>query len=141
MTSGMTPGKKDTDEALVREAGRLLRDSAQHLDGATASRLNRARQAALAHWGHGAPPVRRAWWLPAGVAAAALAVLVVPRVLDQGQARTPLAGLQDPVELDLVLAQGDSLEMVEDLDFYLWLGEELEEPAPTGVPDRNGGSI
>lgn len=134
------------DEALAREAGRLLRASAGQLDGATASRLNLARQAALAHLDraprnetHGnearmdrAP---RAWWLPAGAATAmAVALLVVvalkpggigPGVGDPSPA--PLAGLTDPAELELVLANGDNLEMMADLDFYLWLDEALED--------------
>lgn len=109
------------------QARRLLDDSAQALDGASLSRLNRVRQAALA----ARPAQRRAWlWMPAGLATACALLLAV----GVWQARVPSpSGI--PVQaaasgqavnagdLDLI-ASGDSLEMMQDLDFYAWLGSE-----------------
>jgi hypothetical protein len=120
MSSNQLPGWAD-------QARRLLDESVQALDGATASRLNCARQAALAV----RPARRRLWiWLPAGLAGACALLLAV----GLWQARVPpapgmpvLAAASGETatasDLDLI-ASGDSLEMVQDLDFYAWLDSQ-----------------
>jgi hypothetical protein len=115
----------DGDEHFARMAGELLRRSADDIDAATASRLNRARQAALA-----AMPGRRpgrAWLLPALSTAAvgALAVgLWLNRSPDPGPPAGPAPAVESAADLDLLLA-ADSLEMLEDLEFYAWLDADL----------------
>ena len=112
---------KNSDEAFNKQAKAGFDESVEQLDAATLSRLNRARHAALAEIQQ---PTRQ-WsrWLPAsGVAAAVLvAVIVMPNP----------AGLDEPLpaagaDLELRLGE-DSLEMLEDLEFYSWLDVAEQE--------------
>jgi hypothetical protein len=119
----------DGDERFERGAAELLREGAADVDAATASRLNRARQRALAELGR--PPLLSVWrrWQPAfvaGAAALALALLVVPR-----PTATPAASAEAAADLELMLAE-DNLELIEELEFYEWLetGLDAEAPAP-----------
>jgi hypothetical protein len=118
------------DDALPEWAARareLLDDSAGALDGASASRLNRARQSALAARER---PVRR-WWLPAGAAATAASVLLAlvlvnpfaPTAPTVPAATAVAAGNGDDAEL---IASDDNLELAQDLEFYAWLDAEDE---------------
>ena len=98
----------------------LLDESADALDAATLSRLNRARQAALAQ----RRPARQ-WALPAGLASACvllLAVLTWHSYLPTAgtSLEDPLARTAVPGDLDLVSSE-DSLEFYQDLEFYAWL--------------------
>jgi hypothetical protein len=99
----------------------LLRRNADDIDAATASRLNRARQAALA-----AMPRRRRRtpWLVPGLSTVAVGALAVGLWLNRG-AGPELPAIATPAvesaaDMDLLLAT-DSLEMLEDLEFYAWL--------------------
>jgi hypothetical protein len=116
------------------QARRLLDESAQALDAATLSRLNRARQAALAQ----RTPRRRAAWvfLPAGLAGAC-ALLLAVGVWHGRRAPTAMpaqaavaAGANGSAvnagDLDMI-ASGDDLEMMQDLDFYAWLDEQDQD--------------
>ena len=109
------------------QAKQALDASAQSLDSATLSRLNRARQKALEK----ARPRRfRSWFVPAGLASACAVLLAVAVVWHQPT--TP--GAPDPFiatptvagnafagsDLDLV-SSDDSIEFYQDLDFYAWL--------------------
>lgn len=109
-----------TDRNIARQLAAALDARADGLDASTRSRLNRARQAALA-----AAPTRRRigpWLAGAGVAAAA----VLATVLWLGQpAPVPLPG-EVLSGLGIEVFE-DDLELVEDLDFYEWL-----EQAETG---------
>lgn len=120
------PDRQDGDEAFARAAGERLRRSADEIDAATASRLNRARQAAL-----GQLPGRRSRppWLVPALTAAAVCVIAVGLSLD----RTPVPvapAVESAADMDLLLAD-DSLEMLEDLEFYAWLDADLS-PAELG---------
>lgn len=134
-TRAVSPGRGDDDFAST--AGRMLRESAEDLDAATASRLHSSRQAALDRMpGRETAPV---WRLPA-LATAALAVLAValwvspgagPGGTGPGGSRPGNTGPATPVvtsaaDIDLLLA-GDSLEMLEDLEFYEWLDADLSD--------------
>ena len=110
------------------QAKELLEDSAQNLDAATASRLNRARQGALA----AARPrrMRPSWFVPAGLASACallLAVAVawhvpgVPTAFPDSQANA--VGDSD---MDLV-SSDDGIEFYQDLDFYAWLDAQSQD--------------
>jgi hypothetical protein len=100
----------------------LLEESAQNLDATTASRLNRARQNALA--------TRRRtthWIIPAGLASACALLLAV--AIWHG--RAPPAQM-DATALDGSAGDNEALadddEFYEDLDFYAWLDAENQEP-------------
>lgn len=95
----------------------LLDRSAESLDGATLSRLNRARQAALAqarprHWRIGV--------VLAAAAALALAIGVVERGFAPAPSLPTTYAAADGRALDALAADDDSLELSEDLDFYAW---------------------
>ena len=113
------------------QAKQVLDESAQNLDAATLSRLNRARQSAL----ESARPRRlRSWFVPAGLASAC-AVLLAVAVVWHRPATAP-QNSPDPFlpsatanfsgnavagnDLDLVSSE-DSIEFYQDLDFYAWL--------------------
>lgn len=98
--------------------------SAQGLDAATLSRLNRARQAALATL-----PSRSRWrtplhWGLALAACAALALALRPQL--QSPASLP-ADAVPPVDLSL-LALDSEVEpaLLEDLEFYAWLDTQAD---------------
>ena len=114
------------DERWLERAKALLDDSADNLDAATLSRLNRARQAALATRRKG--PSR--WALSAALAGAAAAVFALAIGLHQRGAVVPNApstGLEAG-DID-VMTSDDDLDLAENLDFYAWL-----EKQPAGGP-------
>ncbi len=104
------------NEPRENRAKELFDDSVNRLDAATLSRLNQGRQAAL-DAAQGSRPVG-VWgrWVPAtGVAAAALVTVIVMRGPDAVD--LPSASVTDFE----ILLEGESLEMLEDLEFYSWL--------------------
>ncbi len=115
------------DDALVSKAKKLFDDSVDGLDGATRSRLNRGRQAALSEVAIG--PRRVSQWVPAGgVAAAAIALMVVWNGAEQVD--IPQA---PEVATDMeILLNEDSLEMIEDLEFYSWIDLDAEVGSDLG---------
>ena len=105
------------DQELQRELRQALDERLAGLDGATLSRLNRARQRALEGAGSGA--VRRArGWLPAGAVAGVALLLAVGTWMRSADGPSP-AGLS-PGELEIATLDAD-LELVEELEFYDWL--------------------
>lgn len=130
------------ERRFAEEAGRLLRRSAASLDGATLTRLERARQGALDELDQHRPrPTRRlSGWQPAlGIAAAAL--LAVGLWLGRGGDMTappvsqdlPAAftvqgrGAGEPGDLEVLLA-GEQIEMLEELEFFDWVDSGLAVP-------------
>lgn len=123
------------DEHFVEQAGRMLRDGAQALDASTRSRLNRNRQKALLELRERSP--MRRWiadqWVPA-VGAAMVALLVAGLWFGVGtqtgretNSRQTTVAPTDPgelLDLDVLLAD-ESLEMIEELEFYLWMDAEF----------------
>jgi hypothetical protein len=126
-------GNEKGDERFERGAGQLLRRSADELDAATLSRLNRARQSALAEFDR--QRRRPAWlvpgWQPAlGVAAVAMLAVALWVGRAPGPA-TPLPAVPveaaravQAVDLEVILAD-ENLELIEDLEFYDWLETDL----------------
>jgi hypothetical protein len=113
----MTEPREDRD--FANQAKQLFDDSVEQLDGATLSRLNQGRHKALeeigrpgvVHWGR---------WVPAAGVAAAAAVAVI---MMNG---TPVTLPQsDPVTVSdfEMLLETESLEMLEDLEFFSVLDE------------------
>lgn len=114
----------------------VLRDSAEHLDGHTRSRLTQARHAALAEIErHRSQRVR--WLLPAGAAAAAvLAVFLLQgRIAVAPVTTEPVAAVED---IELMTAE-DSLEMYENLEFYAWLDQAASEDFPAEPTETESG--
>lgn len=110
-----TPGAPQGQDWAAR-ARATLEQSAGELDAATLSRLNRARQAALAEANR--RPRRPALLWPAALAMASAFALAVVLVR-----QPPPAAPAAPVaaeDFDVIAAQ-DSLELYEDLEFYAWL--------------------
>ena len=129
----MSDQHDDRDDAeLERRARTVFKASVDELDAATLSRLNRARQQALAvAAGRNRAGWRWSVWAPVGALAAGLlaAVLLLRSPSEVGApvqvAATPTSAdvQQDPLEL---LTAGEDLDLATeaDLDFYAWV--ELE---------------
>jgi hypothetical protein len=121
--SGQTGAGEFDKSGWIAQARRLLDESADGLDAATLSRLNRARQAALEPRQR---RVRQPWLLPAGLAGACAMLLVVAiwtphhaaPVAGEG---THVASGAASVEASDTLGGDDSVEFYQDLDFYAWL--------------------
>ena len=97
----------------------LLDASLDTLDAATLSRLNQARQRALAH---GRRRQRRVWFGvgAVGASAALLLALGLGHRL-QRTAAPPAAASGLSAASDGLLTGDDSVDLYEDLDFYAWL--------------------
>jgi hypothetical protein len=107
----------------VTEARALLDASAQSLDAATLSRLNRARQAALAQ----RQRKTRAWWLPAaGLAATCALVLAVVAWYPHPRGGVTPATRAAAADVD-VAAADDGIEFYQDLEFYAWLDAQEQD--------------
>ena len=106
----------------LQAAKNLLDDSTRHLDATTLSRLNLARQNALAQ--RRRPAV---WIIPAGLASACALLLA----LAVWHGRVPPAPT-DAAAVDVSAGDNEALadddEFYEDLDFYAWLDAQNQEP-------------
>jgi len=112
------------EDTFSEKAKAVFDESVDNLDGETRSRLNRGRQAALAEIDR----KRSAWiqWAPVGgVAAAALLAVVL---WTGNPAVDELASPAMAADIEILLTE-DSLEMLEDLEFYSWieLSDETDE--------------
>jgi hypothetical protein len=121
----------DQDETLTQRSKQLFDASAESLDAATCSRLNRARQAALAEARPRSGFSTLTPWVPAaGVAAAAVFAMVLwnERPIDE-----PLIQQASTSDFEILL-DDDNLEMLSDLEFYSWidLEAEIEDAAEEG---------
>jgi len=137
-------------EEFLERVASALHAEAETLDGATRSRLNRARQSALAQQADNNISRDTRWnWMPAGgVAMVAMFVAVilvdgyqlggpigkqgapVSASPDTGLSFTPTAG-----DLDVLIVEED-LEMLHDIDFYNWL---QSVPVGSGAVSRSKG--
>ncbi|MDH5618764.1 MAG: hypothetical protein OEZ11_08985 [Gammaproteobacteria bacterium] len=106
---------KKSDEQLAQEAKALFDASVDELDAATLSRLNRSRHRALeaAH----SPRSALLRFAPAAGVAAAVLIAVMVALPGPRQVEVMPAAVAD---LDILLGE-DSIEMLEELEFYSWL--------------------
>jgi len=114
----MTEHDRD-DDAWTDSIRNELDCSARDLDGASVSRLNRARQAAL-HSARRAQSPRWLWpatW--AGAFALTLVIALWPRLLPDTPAM-PSSNVGAAEDFQM-LASSEELELYEELDFYAWL--------------------
>ena len=112
------------DEPWVDRAIALLQQSADGLDAATLSRLNRARQAALAQPRRMMP---RMWGFAAACAVALVLALGLGRrdlSPDPPPVTVPVA---DIGAIDALASDDENAEMVDDLDFYAWLDAQQHD--------------
>lgn len=114
---------KNQDKELVGKVRQALDESIQNMDARILSRLNQARQKALAQ-------TKPGWRerlqfnrfpLAGGVAAAMALIIVFFHFTNPSELKT-YSGIED-VE---ILATGDSPEFFSELDFFTWLAEEMD---------------
>lgn len=107
----------DSGRQFEKQAKALFDESVDELDAAALSRLNRGRNRALeelrrpaiAHWGR---------WAPAAGVAAAAAVAVV--VMNGPDGEAPGGAPVTASDFEMLL-EADSLEMLEELEFFTLL--------------------
>ena len=107
-------------EPVTDVAKELFDDSVERLDAATLSRLNQSRQRALEELARPTSGVHWGLWVPAtGVAAVAVLAFMVMR----GPAHVEV--IESPVDAPdfEMLLEAESLEMIENLEFYSLLDE------------------
>lgn len=110
----------ESDEPFSKRAATLFDDSVQTLDAQTRSRLNRARRNAVSRTVSTRP---RTYWLSV---AATVAVVGVSGAMfwtaqEPGTEYVPAAVTSDFE----ILLDSDSLELLEDLEFYSWMDETV----------------
>ena len=117
------------DRRLEQTARALYRRRAAALEPEVRKRLAKARREALARAerpaGRG---LRLPVLVPAGAAAAVAAAAVILLIRQPGTDidYAPLAGTSEPAEDMEILLGSEELELLDDLDFYLWLEDEPE---------------
>ena len=112
MVPGMKMMKK-SDNEFARQTKVLFDESVDGLDAATLSTLNQARQRALATTRH--TSVLR--WVPAAGVAAATLVAVMVILPGPTEVEVMPTSITD---MEILLGE-DSIEMLEDLEFYSWI--------------------
>jgi hypothetical protein len=115
----------EPDESeLERKAHALFEDSVERLDARTRSKLTQACNRALDEVRKGA--VHRRWiWAPVGgVALAAIVAVLLQSGGVRSGADTGALALED---IDIV-ADSENLEMLEDVEFYMWLDDAAQDP-------------
>lgn len=108
----------NTPDPLEERSRELFDDSVARLDARTRSRLNQARQRALAEMNKGSA---RRYWLGAplgGLAAAALIALILIRTGGESPSGEKAGTLLDDFD---IVADADNFELIQDVEFYSWL--------------------
>ena len=109
----------ESKNSVEKQAKALFDQSVDQLDAATLSKLNRGRHAALAKL-HGRRVRWQRWAPAAGAAAAVVAVMLALQPADVDMVVPPVD------DMDILLGE-DSIEMLEDLEFYAWLDMQEED--------------
>ncbi len=112
------------DDKLLEQIRNTLDQSVDELDGATRSRLASARAQALENAG-----TSHNYWLPAGGFAAASAIVAALLILNPAEQTLeglPVAMLDNGQDMEIIAALDDP-ELLEDLEFYYWLEEGIED--------------
>ena len=111
----------NTPDPLEERSRELFDNSVERLDAQTRSRLNQARQRALAEMNKGSA---RRYWLAAplgGLAAAALVALILIRPGGESPSAENASVLLDDFD---IVADADNFELIQDVEFYSWLAEQ-----------------
>ncbi|HKE94452.1 MAG TPA: hypothetical protein VKB34_09125 [Povalibacter sp.] len=112
----------------------LFDESVEQLNGHVRSRLTQARHQAVAQ--SGASHLSRRIWMPAAAATAAAVVavfVVVPRLGNERGLPESFAAADDMA----ILLNNDDLELLEDMDFYVWLDSDAEVPEMQSPADND----
>ena len=96
----------------MKDPKELFDESVEKLDAATLSRLNQGRQRALAELQSAPTPWLR--WAPAAGVTAAVLVAVMVAMPPQGEVEALPSSVAD---MEILLGE-DSIEMLEELEFY-----------------------
>ena len=108
------------EDEFISHVKKALDQQTDALDGETLSKLNQARQAAIQHAGHKPGLGLTRTWVPwGGVAAAILLTSIFMFKAEEMAIVTD--GAVDEME---IIASSESLDLYEQLDFYMWLLEE-----------------
>ena len=121
------------DSALSERAKSLFDESVAGLDGETQSKLNRGRHAALA-----AASRRPAWQRYAPATGVAAAAIVAALIVNQPNGVVEIENTESVTDLEILLDE-DSLEMLEDLEFYSWMELAEGEPEETAMLENHVG--
>lgn len=118
----MTAPNDEADARLEGRSREVFDASVEALDARSRSKLNQARQRALEELRH-ARPVPWRVLVPAGglAVAATLAILIGLYSGANGGGDTATAVPLDDLE---IVAGGEAIEMIEDVEFYSWLAEQ-----------------
>lgn len=111
----------NTPDPLEERSRELFDNSVERLDAQTRSRLNQARQRALAEINKGST---RRYWLGAplgGLAAAALVALILIRTGGESPNAENSNVLLDDFD---IVADADNFELIQDVEFYSWLADQ-----------------
>jgi hypothetical protein len=131
------------DSTVERRSRALFDEQVANLDAHTRSRLNRARQAALAAASGQArrPAWSSRWLLPVGSAAAVtLVALSAVQLLRTDREAMPssepvtVASTVDDVE---ILTSSEELDMLQNVDFYAWLDTQQDGQSGSGAADHS----
>lgn len=119
---------------MQAHAKALFEDSVERLDAHTRSRLTQARCAALEEL-RKTSPLRSRWvWAPAGgVLAVALVALFIGPWVDGGPGAGAALETLALEDLDII-AEGDSMDLLRDVEFYAWLAQQ-----PQVLDDQGSG--
>jgi hypothetical protein len=124
--------KDSLPPAWQAKARAELERQADTIDAATQSRLNRARQAALAELGTPSKNrgilIKHGWW--GGTLATATACSLVVALWLKTDGALEVALDPDATDSELLADQAE-LEFFNELEFYSWLVEEGLEPSVT----------
>jgi hypothetical protein len=113
----------NTPDPLEQRSRELFDDSVERLDARTRSRLNQARQRALAEMNQGST---RRFWLGAplgGLAAAALIALILIRPGAEAPSTENGGAMLDDFD---IVADADNFELIQDVEFYSWLADQSD---------------
>ena len=131
----MSESEKTEEDLFLQKAKARFDESVEELDGASRSRLNRARHTAIeASASGGATAGSWTQWVPAGgIAAAAVVAVFVWNNASVVDTQSPV-----PVDDFEILIADDSFEMLEDLEFYSWIDIDAELDGDNGAGDNVG---
>lgn len=125
------------EQDIAARARALFTDSVSGLDGATRSRLARARAEAIEAAESGKRTGLVLSSRPVPLAIGALAVLALALIWQTERVPVRLEEASVITDLDMLL-DGESLDLIEDLDFYAWLLEQPELLESDAQSDGNG---
>ncbi|HEX2492644.1 MAG TPA: hypothetical protein VHK24_02630 [Steroidobacter sp.] len=111
------------ESGVEGRARELFEESLQRIDARTRSRLTQARHAALEELRR-KHPLGASWlWAPAGALACAVVALLIFGRPGVGGGASSAPSLED---LEAV-ADAESVELLQDVEFYAWLAEQRNQ--------------